>query len=279
MTTTLFDTQFALNIGPWEKSSLVSCLTQMTRLGYNGIEVTDQTFQHYGDRVEIFREIADDVGIQVISYELKMDFDQVVKDATLLDHFTRLAGFIQAIGGKYVIVEQGLRPDHKVEEKERLASFERFLTDFSGICSDCGVELIFHPTPDSFISGPDIMNRVVELIYPLGCRICFDISNTMLMGVHPIQFLKKYFDAIKIVHMNDMKILKGKKAWVLTLPEPCMLGDGKVDLRSIWLVLQAMEYKGWIVVECPDGTPLKEGLEKTTGYITKDMEVFLTNTL
>lgn len=279
MTNTLFDIQFAMNIGPWEDLSLVPCLTRMTKLGYNGVEVTNRTFDSFVDRVEIFKEITEDVGIEVISYELKLDFDEVVADAALLDRFTRLAGFIHDIGGKFVIIEQGLKPEWKCDVDAQLSHFERILTDFSGICSDCGVELILHPTPDSFIRTPEIMGRVVELIYPLGCRVCFDVCNFMTMGIHPIRFIKKYFDAIRIVHLNDMKILKGKKTWTLNPPEKALLGQGKVDLKSVWLYLQAMEYKGWIIVECPMGVPMKKGLETTTNYLTKEMEVFLTNTL
>ena len=96
MTTALFDTQFGINIGPWELGDLVPCLTRLTKLGYNGIEVTHRTYNSFGDRVEIFNEITQDVGIEVVSYVLKMDFDEVATNAALLDHFTHLAGFIHA---------------------------------------------------------------------------------------------------------------------------------------------------------------------------------------
>ena len=85
----------------------------------------------------------------------------------------------------------------------------------SGICADTGIQLVYHPTPDSFISSPEIMDRMVELIYPLGARICLDVCDFLLMGIHPIEFMKNYFDAVSIIHMNDMKILKGKKSWMI----------------------------------------------------------------
>ena len=254
------------------------CLTRLTKLGYNGTEVTHRTYNRFGDCVEIFNEITQDVGIEVVSYVLKMDFDEVATNAALLDHFTHLAGFIHAIGGSYVIMEQGLLARWNANPEEQLNHFERFVTDFAGICTDADVELIYHPTPDSFIRTPEMMDRVVELAYPLGCRICFDICDFMQMGVHPLQFLKKYLDAVRIIHFNDMKILKGKKAWMINLPEKTLIGQGKVDLKSIWIYLQAMEYKGWIVVDCPLSTTMRKGIDATTHFLTKEMEVFLTNT-
>lgn len=279
MSTTLFDIQFGLNIGPWEDDDLVPCLTKLTKMGYNGVEVTQNTYEHYSDRVDILHEIINDVGIEVVSYVLKMNFNELASDFSILDQFQKVADFIKAIGGKYIIIEQGLSVENDPDTEVQLSEFERAVTDFSGICKDSGIELIYHPTPDSFVTGSDMMDRIVELIYPLGARICFDVCDFMKMGIHPIQFMKKYFDAISIVHLNDMKILKGKKSWMINEPVQTLLGQGKVDINSIWLFLQAMEYKGWIVAQCPEGSTLGKDVDKTTQFINKDMEVFLTNLL
>lgn len=275
----LFDIQFGINIAPWENEELVKCLTRVTKLGYNGVEVTGRTYREYADRIEILKEITDDVGIDITSYVLPLNFHDLARDSTLLDHFQRLASFIQKVGGSYIIIEQGLKPEWKPNEEDQLQDLERYITDFAGICSDSDVELIFHPTPQSFIRTPDMLERVVELIYPLGSRICFDICSLLQMGVHPIQFMKKYFDAIKVVHFNDMKIIKDKKGTSYQLPEKMLLGKGRVDLESIWLYLQAMEYKGWVIAEVPEHADLQQGIDTTTDYFSKSLEVFLTNLL
>lgn len=279
MSVSLFDIQFGINIGPWENKELVPCLTKLTRLGYNGVEVTFNTYENYSDRLTILKEIVDNVGIEIVSYVLKMDFNELAKDFSILDQFQRVADFIQDIGGKYIIIEQGMKVEWEPDVETQLVEFERAITDFSGICADSGVQLVYHPTPDSFISSPEIMDRMVELIYPLGARICVDVCDFLLMGIHPIEFMKNYFDAVSIVHMNDMKILKGKKSWMINKPEKVILGQGKVDLKSIWVYLQANEYKGWIITECPPGSLIDEDVDKTTQFLNKDMEVFLTNLL
>ncbi len=279
MSESLFDTQFAMNIDSWERGDLVTCLTKLTQMGYDGIEVTNGTYVSFGDRVQILREIIDDVGIKLVSYVLKLDFDEVAENHTLLDHFSRLADFVHKLKGKYVIVEQGLPCTWQTDVEEQLNHFEKVITDFAGICADNNVELVFHPTHDSFIRTPEMLDRVVELIYPLGCRICFDVCSFMSMGVHPIQFLKKYFDAVRVIHLNDMKILKGKKAWMINPPNQTLLGDGKVDLKAVWLFLQAMEYKGWIIIDNPPKTSLEEGMDRVTKYLNSNLEIYLTNTI
>jgi inosose dehydratase len=279
LSASLFDVQFGINIGPWENKELVPCLTKLTRLGYNGVEVTFNTYENYSDRLTILKEIVDNVGIEIVSYVLKMDFNELAKDFSILDQFQRVADFIQDIGGKYIIIEQGMNVEWQPDVETQLIEFERAITDFSGICADSGVQLVYHPTPDSFINSPEVMDRMVELIYPLGARICVDVCDFLLMGIHPIEFMKNYFDAVSIVHLNDMKILKGKKSWMINKPEKVVLGQGKVDLKSIWVYLQANEYKGWIITECPPGSTIEEDVDKTTQYINKDMEVFLTNLL
>lgn len=168
MSVSLFDIQFGLNIGPWESSELVQCLTKLTRLGYNGVEVTMETYDNYGDRISILKEIVNDVGIEITSYVLKMDFTDLAKDSSILDQFQRVADFIHNMGGKYIIVEQGMRVDWNADLDVQLSEFERVVTDFAGICADSNVELIYHPTLDSFIRSSEVMDRVVELIYPLG---------------------------------------------------------------------------------------------------------------
>ena len=279
MSASLFDIQFGINIGPWENKELVPCLTKLTRLGYNGVEVTFNTYENYSDRLTILKEIVDNVGIEIVSYVLKMDFNELAKDFSILDQFQRIADFIQDIGGKYIIIEQGMNVEWEPDVETQLVEFERAITDFSGICADSGVQLVYHPTPDSFIRSTEIMDRMVELIYPLGARICMDVCDFLLMGIHPIEFMKNYFDAVSIVHLNDMKILKGKKSWMINKPEKVILGQGKVDLQSIWIYLQANEYKGWVITECPAGSSISEDVDKTTQFINRDMEVFLTNLL
>ncbi|MBF0245421.1 MAG: sugar phosphate isomerase/epimerase [Planctomycetes bacterium] len=244
MPASLFDIQFGVNIHPWEDESLVASLKRITGMGYNGVEVTNRTYRNYSDRVFILKEIVNDIGIQVISYVLKMDFTLLSMDSALLNRFERLAGFIRKVGGRYVIVEQGIEARWNADLGEQLAHFERVLTDFAGICTDNGVELVYHPTPDSFILSSEIMDRVVETIYPLGTRICFDVCDFLQLGIHPIQFMKKYFDAISVIHLNDMRITKGKHAHCFNEPDHKILGQGKVDLDSIWTFLQAMEFKG-----------------------------------
>ena len=255
------------------------CLTRLTDLGYNGVEVTFNTFNNYADRIGILREIVDNVGIEIVSYVLKMDFNHLTKDSSILDQFQKVADFIHKMGGRYIILEQGMVAEADPDVEVQYSEFEKAITDFSGICADSGASLIYHPTPDSFISSPEMMDRVVELIYPLGTRICLDVCDFILMGIHPVNFLKSYFDSVSIVHLNDMKILKGKKSWMINLPEKTILGHGKVDIQGLWTFLQAKEYKGWVITECPPGSSITVDVDKTTQYINKDMEVFLTNLL
>lgn len=279
MSVSLFDIQFGINIAPWENKEIVPCLTKLTKLGYNGVEVTFNTYQNYSDRIAILKEIVDNVGIEIVSYVLKMDFNELAKDFSILDQFQRVADFVQDIGGKYIIIEQGMKVEWQPDIETQLIEFERAITDFSGICADSGVQLVYHPTPDSFISSSEILDRMVEIIYPLGARICMDVCDFLLMGIHPIEFMKNYFDAVSIIHLNDMKILKGKKSWMINKPEKAILGQGKVDLKSIWIYLQANQYKGWVITDCPKGSDLEEDIDKTTQYINKELEVFLTNLL
>jgi len=279
LTSSLFDIQFCINIGPWEQESLIPCLTELTRQGFNGIEVTSDTYHNFSDRIGILKEIVHNVGIEIVSYVLKMDFSQLSTDSSLLDQFQRVANFIRSMGGQYIIIEQGMKAEWDPIVEDQLADFERMITDFAGICRESGVELVFHPTADSFIRSSEVMDRMVELTYPLGTRICMDVCEFMTMGIHPIQFMKKYFDAIRIVHFNDMKINKGKNSSVLFPPEKTVLGAGKVDLKSIWTYLQAMEYKGWIVIDCPHDTSMDKDIARVTRYLSKDLEVFLTNLL
>jgi len=275
----LFDIQFGLNIRPWENKELVPCLTRLTDLGYNGVEVTYKTFANYSDRISILKEIVDNVGIEIVSYLLRMDFNSLAKDSSVLDQFQKIADFINKMGGRYIILEQGFRAEKDPDKEVLLSEFERAITDFSGICADAGVDLVFLPTPDGFISDSEMMDQVVELIYPLGTRMALDVCDFMTMGIHPIEFMDSYLDAISIVRLNDMKISKNKKTHQFELPQRTLLGQGKVDLLSIWNFLQANSYKGWVIAECPEEASLSEGVDKTTSYINKDMEVFLTNVL
>jgi len=87
--------------------------------------------------------------------------------------------------------------------------------------------------------------------------LLFDTGHLSFAGIDYLPVLKKYINRVKHVHLKDMRpavysivqaenmsFLDAVRQGIFTVP-----GDGSIDFRPLFQVLEDSSYEGWIVVE------------------------------
>ena len=102
------------------------------------------------------------------------------------------------------------------------------------------------------------IDRVMELTDPELVFLLFDSGHLTFAGIDPVPVLEKYARRVKHVHLKDVRLdvynnrvvpehmsfLDAVRAGVFTVP-----GDGDVDFKPIFDILDRTGYEGWVVVE------------------------------
>jgi inosose dehydratase len=111
--------------------------------------------------------------------------------------------------------------------------------------------------------------RMLASTDPEKVFLCYDTGHFTFAGEDPLAVLKQYVDRVGHVHLKDMRAEVVKKVrpegWsflqavrngAFTVP-----GDGCVDFDSVFELLAAAGYTGWLLVEAEQDPALADPLE------------------
>ena len=124
------------------------------------------------------------------------------------------------------------------------------------------------------------IDRMMENTDPDLFGLLFDSGHLAYCGEDYMAVLKKYANRIKHVHLKDirpdvvakvkaehMSVLQGVRAGAFTVP-----GDGCIDFKPIFDVLEETGYEGYVLVEAEQDPAIANPLEyaiKARKYINE----------
>lgn len=141
-----------------------------------------------------------------------------------------------------------------------------------------GISLTFHHHMGTVIQTSEEIDRLMAGTDPRYVSLLFDSGHLAYCGQDYITVLKKYVGRVKHVHLKDIRpkviekvknqrlsFLDGVRLGTFTVP-----GDGVVDFKSIFEILDGAGYEGWLLVEAEQdpavANPLKYAI-KAREYI------------
>lgn len=121
-----------------------------------------------------------------------------------------------------------------------------------------GMYFTVHHHMGTGVQTVEEIDKLMEITDPELVYLLFDSGHLTFAGIDPVPVLKKYVDRIKHVHLKDVRLdvynnevvpkhmsfLDAVRAGVFTVP-----GDGDVDFKPIFDILEEADYEGWVVVE------------------------------
>lgn len=246
------------------ENTFEQCISEMALAGYVGCEVGNK----YPRDIAVLKHKLAVRGIQICNAWFSTFFVDGKREQTLAD-FIRHRDFLHAMGAKVIGCSEQSRsiqgtakavfkhkPIFDEQDWQRLAEGYNQL---ARLASEKGMKVCLHHHMGTGIQTPaeidrymSVVNEDVYLLFDSGHLYYSEGSQQAMLAV-----LEKYIHRIVHVHLKDVRddvvdevkqqnlsFLEGVKKGTFTVP-----GDGIIDFKPIFDILEKHNYTGWMVVE------------------------------
>lgn len=240
------------------------CISEMALAGFVGCEVGNK----YPRDTDMLRHKLESRGLQICNAWFSTFFADWQYDKTISE-FIKHRDFLHTMGAKVIGCSEqsksiqgqnvpilGHNPQFSDKEWELVASGYNELAD---LAAEKGMKVCLHHHMGTGIQTSDEIDRFmaavepkVGLLFDSGHIYYSDNSQQVMLAV-----LEKYIDRIFHIHLKDVRddkvalvrkdklsFLDGVKKGTFTVP-----GDGVIDFKPIFELLDKSSYQGWMVVE------------------------------
>lgn len=267
------------------ENTFEQCVSEMALAGFTGCEVGNK----YPRDTAVLKKALELRGMQICnawfsSFLTTKPYEEVEKD--FIEHIT----FLKEMGAKVVgISEQGHSiqgTDKPIFEAKYVMNDEEWNTLCTGInklgkvAKDMGVKLCFHHHMGTVVQTEEEIDRLMANTDPELFGLLFDCGHLAYCGEDYMSVLNKYADRIRHVHLKDIRpekveqvkrehlsFLQGVRLGTFTVP-----GDGVIDFKPIFDVLEKTGYEGYVLVEAEQDPAIANPLEyaiKARKYIAE----------
>lgn len=267
------------------ENTFEQCVSEMALAGFTGCEVGNK----YPRDTAVLKKALELRGMQICnawfsSFLTTKPYEEVEKD--FIEHIT----FLKEMGAKVVgISEQGHSiqgTDKPIFEAKYVMNDEEWDTLCTGInklgkvAKDMGIKLCFHHHMGTVVQTEAEIDRLMANTDPELFGLLFDCGHLAYCGEDYMSVLNKYADRIRHVHLKDIRpekveqvkrdhlsFLQGVRLGTFTVP-----GDGVIDFKPIFDVLEKTGYEGYVLVEAEQDPAIANPLEyaiKARKYIAE----------
>ena len=268
------------------ENTFEQCVSEMALAGFEGCEIGNK----YPKTVEEMHEYLDIRGLQIAnrwfsSFILTKPFDEVEKD------FRENCEFLKGCGAKRIGASeqsysiQGQMDTPVFENKyvmndEEWKKFTDGLSKLGNIAKEYGITLVYHHHMGTVVQTAEEIDKMMDMCDPDAVYLLFDSGHLAYCGEDYMSVLNKYADRIRHVHLKDIRpekveqvkrehlsFLQGVRLGTFTVP-----GDGVIDFKPIFDVLEKTGYEGYVLVEAEQDPAIANPLEyaiKARKYIAE----------
>lgn len=258
------------------ENTFEQCVSEMALAGYKGCEVGNK----YPRDVSVLKHKLDLRGMQICNAWFSTFFVDGKKEQTIKD-FIEHMNFLHAMGAKVIGCSEqsrSIQGQKKAIFKEKTVFSEaewqllaEGYNELAKLAAEKGMKVCLHHHMGTGIQTPEEVDRYmavtnddVYLLFDSGHLYYSEGSQQAMLDV-----LEKYIERIIHVHLkdvrdevvaevkaNDLSFLEGVKKGTFTVP-----GDGVIDFKPIFDILEKHHYKGWMVVEAEQDPALANPFE------------------
>lgn len=267
------------------ENTFEQCVSEMALAGFTGCEVGNK----YPRDTAVLKKALELRGMQICnawfsSFLTTKPYEEVEKE--FIEHIT----FLKEMGAKVVgMSEQGHSiqgTDKPIFEAKYVMNDEEWDTLCTGInklgkvAKDMGIKLCFHHHMGTVVQTEEEIDRLMANTDPELFGLLFDCGHLAYCGEDYMSVLNKYADRIRHVHLKDIRpekveqvkrehlsFLQGVRLGTFTVP-----GDGVIDFKPIFDVLEKTGYEGYVLVEAEQDPAIANPLEyaiKARKYIAE----------
>ena len=185
------------------------------------------------------------------------------------------ASFVKALGGSAIQLTNSLRVKGQTPTTAELKRLAAVMNEIGKQTAAMGIQTAYHNHMNQFGETPEEVDVIVQAMNPAYCKLLLDIAHYRQGGGQPEQAVKQYKDVLYALHLKDTMSPLPEQPDNAKAYKFVELGRGNVDVPAVLAALNAINFKGWGIVEL-DGVPEKDKTPVQCAQINKD---YLTKTL
>lgn len=268
------------------ENTFEQCISEMALAGFTGCEVGNK---YPRNDIPALKKALSLRNMQICnawfsSFLITKPYEEVEKD--FIEHIT----FLKEMGAKVVgISEQGHSiqgTDKSIFEEKYIMNDEEWdmlctgINKLGKVAKDMGIKLCLHHHMGTVVQTEAEIDRLMANTDPEVFGLLFDSGHLAYCGEDYMSVLKKYANRIRHVHLKDIRpemvkkvrdehlsFLQGVRLGTFTVP-----GDGAIDFKPIFEVLEETGYEGYVLVEAEQDPAIANPLEyaiKARKYISE----------
>ena len=269
-----------------KENTYEQCISEMALAGFTGCEVGNKYPKNDMDFLKKSLKLRN---MQICNawfsaFLTTKPYEEVEKE--FIEHIT----FLKEMGAKVVgISEQG----HSIQGTDKSIFDDKYIMNdkewdmlctgvnkLGKVAKDMGITLTFHHHMGTVVQTAEEIDRLMENTDPELFNLLFDSGHLAYCGEDYMYILKKYINRIKHVHLKDIRpeviekvknehlsFLQGVRLGTFTVP-----GDGAIDFKPIFDVLDENGYEGYVLVEAEQDPAIANPFEyalKARKYINE----------
>ena len=243
-------------------------IEDIAAVGFPGIQLRTSVLAEFGDKPAALKDLLAQHRVTMTAFSsggVRIDPEREKDEiATHLKH----ARFVRDVGGQYLQLT-----DTRPQRPLTAADYRRLghlLADIGKRTADLGVPVAYHNHMNAIGERPDEVDWVLDAADPRYVKVLLDVAHYQQGGGDPVAAVKKYASRLLFLHIKDVQSpLPGHTGDPMRSYRFVELGHGKVDLKGVFAALEAVQFRGWAVVEL-DRVPDDVRTPKESAIIAKD---------
>ena len=208
-------------------------------------------------------------GIPLVSSYFSLDIvNPAVRDAEM-EKLVKWGRILSGAGGKWVTFGGNSVPRKTFKLAEHKAYLTEFINEAAKRLLDLGVYLNFHPHTGTPIETAAEIDEFFGSVDTSLVGFAPDIGQIQKGGADPIEYVKKYFSLVRLLHLKDYCgsvdfDADGKEIDTSGFCCYSPLGQGVVKLSEILDIFENSSFDGYVMVELDIGEKMPMTAEEAT---------------
>ena len=247
--------ELAYHTESWGLDDYVTGLRHISDAGFTGVEVLPEVVRSFSDRVLVFREMLEEVGLRLSAVEAVMESlnEDNIEEAGLA--LLRYADFAEQAGASILVVRPPYRAK-RVIEPEEYKFFFGFISEVGKGLAKKGIRLCVRPDINTVIEKRTELEHLMSSTPKSSVWLCPDTGYLLLVKISPVTLLKNYAKRIGYFRLLDGRVKKPlKSTWRRRHPAWRAVGKGAVKIGQVIKALDKSDYEGWVCATHPAPAP------------------------
>jgi inosose dehydratase len=245
----------------WPSNDFSLALKSISALGYKGVQILGWVCDAYqGQKTTELKENLRSLGLQPVALSCSKLHLDPAKEVDELERFRAYADFLQRLGGHYLQVTDGGRPEATYSRQE-IESLARRMNALGKAAQDHGLELGYHPHIGTLGETRGGLGKVLDATDPGAVKLIVDVAHLSLGGSDPAEVIRTYRHRLLFVHFKDVRkevadlARQNRELARKARHRFCEIGTGVVDFPAILRAFREIDFRDWVIIELDTGDP------------------------